>query len=117
MRAHEDPGDVNDPLRRYMELGVDLARVTMGTAERVFEQLVRQGEAAAERVEQVVGDVVSRSQQNREAFMQLVRSEVERAVSGLDLVRREELEALQRQVDALRSANTERDDAPQEGPT
>ncbi|MDP8978165.1 MAG: phasin family protein, partial [Actinomycetota bacterium] len=78
-----------------------LGDLTRRTAEALVRTLVRQGEATADRAEQLVTEVLARSERNRDALLGMVRAEVERTVDRLGLVRREELERLAARVASL----------------
>lgn len=101
-----------DGLGRYAELASDLTRTTLHVTERALAQFVRQGEVAADRAERLVEEIISRSVEGSGALAALVRTEVERTIERAGFVRSEELDALRRQVDALRAELAMRDDGP-----
>lgn len=99
---------MSDGLHRYLEVASGLTRTTLGVTERAVAQFVRQGEVAADHAERLLDDLVARSVQGSGVVAQLVRQEVERAITHAGFVRREEFEALRREVDALRAPGTTR---------
>ena len=99
---------MSDGLHRYLEVASGLTRTTLGVTERAVAQFVRQGEVAAEHAERLLDEVVARSVEGSGAVAQAVRQEVERAIARAGFVRREEFDALRRDVEALRSVHGER---------
>lgn len=97
---------MSDGLQRYLGVASGLTRTTLGVTERAVAQFVRHGEVAAEHAERLLDDMVARSVQGSGAVAQVVRQEVERAITRAGLVRREEFEALRREVEALRGRAT-----------
>lgn len=78
-----------------------LGDLTRRAAEALVRMLVRQGEATADRAEQLVTDMLARSERNRDALLGQIRAEMEPAVERLGLVRRQELERLAVRVETL----------------
>jgi polyhydroxyalkanoate synthesis regulator phasin len=81
-----------------------VASVTGRGAESVVRTLVKQGEVAADRAERAIEDLLGFSEANRRAVVTLVRSETERAVARLGLVRQAEVDALRARVEQLERA-------------
>lgn len=88
-------------VERHPDDAEGLGDLTRRAAEALVRMLVRQGEATADRAEQLVTEALARSERNRDALVSAVRAEVEPAVERLGLVRREELERLAVRVEAL----------------
>lgn len=93
---------MSDPLARYIEAATGLTKMTRDTAEKVVRSLVEQGQTAASDPQQLVEQLVERSQANRQALIGIVRSETKRAVKRMGLATQADLERLQRQVGDLR---------------
>lgn len=93
-------------LQRYLSAASELTGMTRRTAERVVQLLVQQGELASDTAERYVDELLSRSERNRESLISLVRTETERVVQSLGLVRRTELDRLRARVDALETELT-----------
>ncbi|NDH97004.1 MAG: hypothetical protein EBZ17_06025, partial [Actinobacteria bacterium] len=73
---------------------------------------------AMESVQDIADDLLVTSQQNREALMEMIRTEVDRAVGRLGFVREDELAALRARVERLESgadAPSTASDAPSAG--
>lgn len=87
--------------QKYWDMASGLVEATQKRAEPVVRALVKQGEIAAERAEKAVDDLLERSQSNRKALAAIVRSETEKAVDRLGLVRRQELTRLKNKVERL----------------
>lgn len=92
---------VDKNTQKYWDMATGLVEATQKRAEPVVRALVKQGEIAAERGEKAVDDLLKRSQSNRKAIASIVRSETEKAVERLGLVRRQELTRLERKVEKL----------------
>jgi polyhydroxyalkanoate synthesis regulator phasin len=93
---------VNDALNRYIEAAAGFTQVTKDTAEKIVRNLVRQGETATRNPQEMVEQLVERSQENREAMTALVRSETKRMVKRMGLATQTDVDRLQRQVADLR---------------
>lgn len=92
---------MNKAWQRYLEAASGLTDTTQQGAERVVKTLVKQGEVAAERAEKAVDDLLKRSEQNRKAFSAVVRTETEKAIGRLGVVRQRDLDRLERRVAQL----------------
>jgi polyhydroxyalkanoate synthesis regulator phasin len=93
--------DVDIGMERYVEAAVGATAVTRRRAEALVGVLVKQGEVAADRTEQLVDGLLTRSEHNRKALSTLVRVEAERVVERLGLARQEDVDRLAERVDRL----------------
>jgi hypothetical protein len=113
---------VLDAVRGYLQLASGLTEVTRqratasakallasagadqllsgGVGQVAMDQAAR-GQAAMGQVAALADEIVATGKANRELLVGLVRAEVDRAVTGLGLVSRDDFEALQRSVDRL----------------
>ena len=89
---------VMDALKGYVQLATGLTEVTAAKARDAASALVNQGmqwtgksSDAMESVQDIADDLLVTSQQNREALMGMIRTEVDRAVGRLGFVREDEL--------------------------
>lgn len=96
---------MNKEWQRYLDLASGLRDATQKRAEQVVRTLVKQGEIATDRAEKAVDELLSRSEANRKAIASVVRSETEKAVERLGLVRQKDLRALERKVEKLERAS------------
>ena len=101
---------VMDALKGYVQLATGLTEVTAAKARDAATALVNQGmqwtgksSEAMESVQDIADDLLVTSQQNREALMEMIRTEVDRAVGRLGFVREDELAALRARVERLES--------------
>lgn len=92
---------MSDGLQRYLEVASGVTRTTLGVTERAVAQFVRQGEVAAEHAERLLDEVIARSVEGSGALVQLVRTEVDRALDRAGLARAEEVEQLRQRIDEL----------------
>ena len=101
---------VMDALKGYVQLATGLTEVTAAKARDAASALVNQGmqwtgksSNAMESVQDIADDLLVTSQQNREALMGMIRTEVDQAVGRLGFVREDELAALRARVERLES--------------
>ena len=99
-----------DALKGYVQLATGLTEVTAAKARDAASALVNQGmqwtgmsSDAMESVQDIADDLLVTSQQNREALMEMIRTEVDRAVGRLGFVREDEIAALRARVERLES--------------
>ena len=99
-----------DALKGYVQLATGLTEVTAAKARDAVSALVNQGmqwpgmsSDAMESVQDIADDLLVTSQQNREALMEMIRTEVDRAVGRLGFVREDEIAALRARVERLES--------------
>jgi len=95
---------LDGPLQRPLEGLVGVTSLTRRGAESIVRTLVQQGEVAADRAERAVDELLARSERNRSALAELVRTETERAVGRLGLARQEDVDALAERVARLEAA-------------
>ncbi|MFO8076475.1 MAG: phasin family protein [Actinomycetota bacterium] len=95
---------MDGPLQRPLEGLVGVTSLTRRGAESIVRTLVQQGEVAADRAERAVDELLARSERNRSALAELVRTETERVVARLGLARDEDLDALAERVARLEAA-------------
>lgn len=114
---------VMDALKGYVQLATGLTEVTAAKARDAATALVNQGmqwtgksSDAMESVQDIADDLLVTSQQNREALMEMIRTEVDRAVGRLGFVREDELAALRARVERLESG-TDAPSTASEAPT
>lgn len=95
---------MDGPLQRPLEGLVGVTSLTRRGAESIVRTLVQQGEVAADRAERAVDELLARSERNRSALAELVRTETERVVARLGLARQGDLDALDERVARLEAA-------------
>lgn len=105
-RGEQETVANNDPLSRYIEAALGLTEVTRKRAEKLVKSLTQQGLQASGNVQELVDDLLERSQENRQAIVSLVRGESKRIVKSMGLATRSEVERLQRQVTDLRRSRS-----------
>ena len=92
--------------QRYLDAAGGATRVTGQAVESVLKALVKRGEAAADRAERTLEEVVSRSEHSRGALVGLIRTETARAVAAMGLARQHDVDRLAARVDALEQGRT-----------
>jgi polyhydroxyalkanoate synthesis regulator phasin len=98
-----------DGLKRYLDAGIAMTKVTRERAEKVVRDLIQEGQIDASRAQEWVEDLVSTSHERSEAFISSVRSEVRSqlaavGVTDLDELARRVARVLERGQAAARKA-------------
>lgn len=101
--------DAKDPLSRYLEAAMGLTELTRQRAEAIVKRILEQGDLASNPRE-LVEDLLQRSQDNREAIAELVRSETERAMKRMGLATQGDVRELREQLEAVRRQLGEAED-------
>ena len=97
------------PLKNYVELATGLTEVTANKAKDAAMALIAQGISlgskqpadVAATVQQAADDLVALSKTNRDLLIDMIRSEVDKAVGRMGFVREDELAALRARVEKL----------------
>lgn len=97
------------PLKNYLELASGLTEVTANKAKDAAMALISQGMSlgakqpsdVAASVQQAADELVALSKTNRDMLIDMIRSEVDKAVGRMGFVREDELAALRARVDKL----------------
>jgi hypothetical protein len=97
------------PLKNYVELASGLTEVTANKAKDAAVALIAQGMSLGTRqpadvaatVQQAADDLVALSKTNRDMLIDMIRSEVDKAVGRMGFVREDELAALRSRVNKL----------------
>ena len=80
-----------DPLRRYLDAGLEFTQLTRQRAEEVVRDLTRTGEVNRDQAAAWVEDLLDRSRQSTEMVLGLIRKELDDRIAQLNLVTREDL--------------------------
>ncbi len=80
-----------DGLKRYLEAGLTLTKVTRERAEKLVRDLIQEGQVDSARAQEWVEDLVSTSQERSEAFISNVRSEVRSQLAAVGVTDLDEL--------------------------
>ncbi|MEX0831235.1 MAG: hypothetical protein WD007_01415 [Nitriliruptoraceae bacterium] len=94
---------MNPSLQRYIDAASGFTTVTAKKADQIARSLVRSGAAASDQLGEIAEDLVEKSRKNREVAAEFVKRESERAVKTMGLVRKKEIDTLQKQVSSLKS--------------
>ena len=108
------------PLKNYVELATGLTEVTAIKARDAAMALISQGinlgnrqpSDVAASVQQAADDLVALSKTNRDMLIDMIRTEVDRAVGRVGFVREEELAAMRSRVERLEKEVAEKRDVP-----
>jgi len=92
---------LRDIVEKGALMGLGAVALTRERAQNLVEELVKRGEARRDEVKELVDRLLSRGEKEREELRKLVREEVEKALSGMGLATKADIEALTRKIDAL----------------
>jgi polyhydroxyalkanoate synthesis regulator phasin len=84
----------NDFLRRSLDAGMAFTQLTQKRAENLVKELVRNGEVSRKQASKQVEELIERSRQNTEAFLAIVRKEIDDRVAQLNLMTRDDVVAV-----------------------
>ncbi|NUT36182.1 MAG: hypothetical protein HOV79_24250 [Hamadaea sp.] len=87
--------------RSYLEMAYGLSKTSRKKAEKAVRELVGKSGAKAGELQTMAEDLMASADANRDALTKLVRSELDKALSRVGLVKAEEVEALQERVAEL----------------
>ena len=99
----------NERIKKYVEASTVLGQVTRARAEEIVRELVSAGDIQREQAQEWVDDLVDRSRKTSEQFIDTVRREVASQLSKIDAKALENLanqvsDILKRSADAGRAA-------------
>ena len=80
-----------DGLKRYLDAGIAMTKVTRERAEKLVRDLIQEGQVDATRAQEWVEDLVSTSHERSEVFLSSVRSEVRSQLAAVGLTDLDEL--------------------------
>jgi polyhydroxyalkanoate synthesis regulator phasin len=89
-----------------LETGVQFTELRRSQAHRLATELVAQGQLARDQLGAAVDEVIEVSRSRSEELRTVVRTEVQRQLSGLGLATKNDLVALERRLRATPSAAT-----------
>ena len=95
------PGD--DLFKRYLEIGASVLGMSRERAESIVRDLVASGEVAKGQATKAADWLVERGRTGTEELGELVRREIRQQITALGLATKDDVAALQAQVDELRS--------------
>jgi len=92
---------MEDLWRKAKHFGLGLWDFTRDKVETVVDEMVKRGEVAEDDTSKAVTDLMERAKSEQEAFMEKLKTVVEKVVSGAGLARSAEVEALEKRVAEL----------------
>lgn len=101
-----------DLIKRTMLTGVGLAVMTKDKVEELGRDLASQAKLGEVEGREFVDNLMKQSEDARKDFEDRVGSLVKKAMDGVNLVHKEELDKLQARVDALEAELRKHQDAP-----
>lgn len=99
--------------KRVLETGMQFTELRRSQAHRLASDLVAQGQLARDQLGAAVDELIEMSRNRSEELRTVVRTEVQRQLSGLGLATKNDLVALERRLRAAPAAATR---APKKSP-
>ena len=90
-----------DAWRSYLELAYGLGKTSRKKAEKAVRDLVGKSNAKASELQGMVEDLLAAGSANRDAVVELVRTEMDKSLNRVGLAKAEELTALRERVAEL----------------
>ena len=81
--------------------GIGALSLTGEKAQAIVDDLVRRGEVRRDKAQELIDRLVAKGEEERASLRQVVREEIDRGLSGLNLVTSQDIEALNTKIDAL----------------
>lgn len=91
---------MRDFMERGMLASLGLLSLTREKAQTVVDELVKRGEVKRDDSKHMVDRLVQRGDEERHSFRKLVREEMGKMARELNLVTREDLQALEKKIEA-----------------
>ncbi len=95
----------NPLIKRYLDAGMAFTQMTQTRAEAIVKDLVKTGEVQAAKTEELVRQLVERSQQNTERLLEVVRKEVRSQIAALGLATKDDIARLEKEIAAAKKAS------------
>lgn len=93
-----------ETLDKMMMAGLGALSMSKEKAEKIFDEYASKGQAAKESRTGFVKDVMDTADKTRSELEKLVSDQIQKTVSGLHLVTREDLARLEEKIDRLLAA-------------
>ncbi len=87
--------------KELLYAGIGLAAMTREKAEEVVTELIKKGELSADEGKDVLNNLLDRMQEERKKMLVKLQEQTENIISSMDLVKKEELEAVKQRVEEL----------------
>lgn len=87
--------------KELLYAGIGFATMTKEKAEEVVTELIKKGELSADEGKDVLNSVLDRAQEERNKMMVKLQEQTEKIISSMDLVKKDELEAVKLKVEEL----------------
>jgi polyhydroxyalkanoate synthesis regulator phasin len=104
---------MRDVLAKMLSLGLGIVAVSKEQVEKVVDELVKKGEMAPAEARRMVDEMLERGREERERLGEVIRNQIRKSLTELDLVSREELLTLQQRIqyleERLQELETQRD--------
>ncbi len=92
---------MRDLIERGFLIGLGALTLTREKAEKIVEDLIKRGEVRREEAKDLVDKLVEKGQEGRLALRKLIDTEVQRAISRMNLATRKDIEELTKEIESL----------------
>ena len=96
---------IGENMKKLMLVGIGAAALTEEKLENVIHDLTRKGEFTEEEGKKAFEELRSKLKESKGDLRKMVENVTEKVISGMNLVRREELEALEKRIAALEASD------------
>jgi polyhydroxyalkanoate synthesis regulator phasin len=93
-----------DAWRSYLEMAYGLSKTSRKKAEKAVREVVGKSGAKASELQQMVEDLLTTSGANRDALVEVIRTELDRALNRVGLAKAEEVAVLRERVAELEAS-------------
>jgi polyhydroxyalkanoate synthesis regulator phasin len=98
---------LKDQLERSVLLGMGLISLTREKAQKMVEEMMKQGEVARDEVKELTDRLVERGREERQAVRGMIEEEVDTTLKDMRLATQQELQQLQARVETLEAQMAE----------
>jgi polyhydroxyalkanoate synthesis regulator phasin len=93
-----------DAWRSYLEMAYGLSKTSRKKAEKAVREVVGKSGAKASELQQMVEDLLATSGSNRDALVEVIRTELDRALNRVGLAKAEDVAVLRERVAELEAS-------------
>jgi polyhydroxyalkanoate synthesis regulator phasin len=92
---------MTDIFEKTLYLGLGIVSMTKDRAEEIINDLVERGKVSENESAKAVRDLMSRAEKERNALDTKINEAIEKAVKGMHLATRQDIEEINRKLDEL----------------
>ncbi|MDD3852292.1 MAG: polyhydroxyalkanoate synthesis regulator [Syntrophomonadaceae bacterium] len=88
-------------IKKALYLGLGIFSVTREKAEKLVNELVEKGEMSGDEAKQIIDDLLTRGEEEKQALRKMVKEEIEDWRKDFSLVTRSEFESLKARIEEM----------------